>query len=246
MCKHLVSLVYKKRAGSSVRKAVLGYMADRASEDGEGIYTSKGRIARETEFSHSAVKKAIREFVSEGLAVVTGERKHANGTTTIYALKKAAIEALPDLQKGTTSCVTPSSENPGAEKPRHPRTPTPALGAPHPGTECPQTTLNHLEPPKEDQSSSDPCVSFEDFWEAWPLGRVGKKKAKEAFGRLSKQNKQGATDGARDWAAKWQQQNPTASPVHPTTYLNGHRWNDQFSVPDGPKSRWEKLAAGGP
>jgi len=210
MCKHLVSLVYKKRAGSSVRKAVLGYMADRASEDGEGIYTSKGRIARETEFSHSAVKKAIREFVSEGLAVVTGERKHANGTTTIYALKKAAIEALPDLQKGTTSCVTPSSENPGA------------------------------------QSSSDPCVSFEDFWEAWPLGRVGKKKAKEAFGRLSKQNKQGATDGARDWAAKWQQQNPTASPVHPTTYLNGHRWNDQFSVPDGPKSRWEKLAAGGP
>lgn len=228
MCKHLVSLVYLKRTGSAVRKAVLGYMADRASEDGDGIYTSKGRIARETEFSESAVKKAIREFISEGILVEVGKRGCANGQTVVYAMCRAKIEALPDAKDGGKSGPTPAPSDPVTQEPRHRVTPTPAPSDPHPGTGCPQTTLNHLEPQKDHSASQNDPRSFSAFWEAWPLRKVGKAKAQAAFNRLSQQNRREAIRQCRAWAQRWRAAYPGASDMHPTSFLNGKRWEDDF------------------
>ncbi|NKX40838.1 hypothetical protein HGG71_05065, partial [Rhodobacteraceae bacterium R_SAG2] len=94
---HLLSLVYKKKAGSHVRKSILAYCADKASDDGSGIWASKATIAAELECGRSTVIRTFKEFVSEGLLVVTGTRPCANGETVEYAIREAALAALPDV-----------------------------------------------------------------------------------------------------------------------------------------------------
>lgn len=216
MCKHLVSLVYSKRAGSPVRKAILGYMADRASEDGDGIWTSKGRIARETEFSESAVKKAIRDMLDEGVIRAVGTRKHQNGWTVEYAIDKAAIDALPDAR-------TPASGDPVTTEPRHQVTPTPASGDPLPRHQVtPNHPYNHPRTTKEDHR-----VSFDAFWEVWP-NKVAKAAAEKAWKKLSAPDRAQATEAVPVWFSAWRRQNPQASPIHPASYLNQRRWEDQM------------------
>lgn len=79
-----------------------------------------------------------------------------------------------------------------------------------------------------DVSSCSPPPNFDAFWSAWPLSKIGKEKARSAYSRLSAQNRIEATESAATWAEAWRQANPTLSDIHPTTYLNGKRWNDEF------------------
>jgi hypothetical protein len=69
--------------------------------------------------------------------------------------------------------------------------------------------------------------SFSDFWGVWP-NRVSKQAAEKAFKRLSIADQEQASARAVEWFAKWRHANPRASPIHPTTYLNNRRWNDEF------------------
>lgn len=152
MSNPLVTLVYSKRVGSAARKAVLGYMADRANDDGANVYASKGRIARDTELSEASVKKAIREFIAEGLIREDGIRPCANGVTKVYAVIVDMVRALPGTNPEPRHPVTPSPSNPVVRcdpvtqepPPRHLVTPTPSPGDPKP----PRTTIE----PKEDTS----------------------------------------------------------------------------------------------
>lgn len=52
-----------------MRKQVILYLADRAGDDGSGIWCSKGTIARQTELGETIVKRAVSEFVSEGILI---------------------------------------------------------------------------------------------------------------------------------------------------------------------------------
>jgi hypothetical protein len=69
---------------------------------------------------------------------------------------------------------------------------------------------------------------FAEFWSSWPLAKVQKAKAEAAFKRLSKENRGLAIDRVGAWAAAWRKKYPQASDIHPTTYLNGKRWQDDF------------------
>ena len=115
MSHKVTTLVYSRVAGSAVRKGVLSYMADRASDDGRGVWCSKKTIADETEFGRSTVIRTCNEFVKEGILTPTGTRKCANGATVEYALNLDAIRALPVIEKnvkasqsGTSPDVDPS------------------------------------------------------------------------------------------------------------------------------------------
>ena len=69
--------------------------------------------------------------------------------------------------------------------------------------------------------------SFDEFWSSWPLGKVGKDAARKAFGRLSPQQRIGATTRAVAWCGAWRAANPRLNDIHPSTYLNNKRWEDE-------------------
>lgn len=92
MSHKVVTLVYSRRVGSAHRKAILAYMADRASDNGQGVFCSKGTIADETEIARSTVFKTIRDLVEEGVLIEAG----VQGKLTGYALNLSALRQLPE------------------------------------------------------------------------------------------------------------------------------------------------------
>ena len=80
-----------------------------------------------------------------------------------------------------------------------------------------------------DVADPDPASpSFDDFWAVWPLGKISKKDAEKAFRKLSPQDQRLATERSRPWAEQWRRSHPHASPIHPATYLNAGRFNDEI------------------
>lgn len=140
----VANLCAERRFGSPVRKQIIMLLADKASDDGSGIWCSKGTVARQTELGDTTVKRAISGFIAEGILIESGRRACVNGYTTIYRINLEAVtqlETIHDLDKGTGARAdgvqndprTGSAEDggPGPERtPNHPRTiqkpPTPA------------------------------------------------------------------------------------------------------------------------
>lgn len=94
MSNHLVSLTYTRKLGSNLRKSVLALLADKASDDGSGIFASKQTIADELDCSKRAVIETIKAFVAEGIMREIGHRRMANGYTVEYGIVVEAVEAL--------------------------------------------------------------------------------------------------------------------------------------------------------
>jgi hypothetical protein len=106
----------ERRFGSAARKQIIMFLADKASDDGSGIWCSKGTIQRHTELSESTVKRTIIDFLREGILIETGRRHCKNGYTVIYRIvleRVAALEptAEPDIETGVT--VNPVQHEPG-------------------------------------------------------------------------------------------------------------------------------------
>ncbi len=126
----------ERKFGSATRKQIIMFLADKASDDGSGIWCSKGTIQRHTELGETTVKRTIREFLKEGILVETGARGCRNGFTVVYRIDLTRIEALeltaePEIETGAT--VDPVQTGPGAgatvagvpgppRPPNHPKT----------------------------------------------------------------------------------------------------------------------------
>ena len=70
------------------------FLADKASDDGSGIWCSKGTIQRHTELGETTVKRTVREFLKEGILIKTGARTCKNGFTVVYPIDLTRVEAL--------------------------------------------------------------------------------------------------------------------------------------------------------
>ena len=84
------------------------FMAACASDDGSGIWTSKGNMAADLEMSKRTVQRAIEALLGAGLVSEIGQRKCRNGFTVEYRINLEAIEKLPSTRVtlspvGTTS-----------------------------------------------------------------------------------------------------------------------------------------------
>ena len=93
------------------------------------VWCSKKTIADETEFGRSTVIRTCKEFVAEGILIVVGSRKCANGSTVEYALNLDAIRALPEVEKkgkgsqsGTSPDLDPSQSGTPPVPERDPKT----------------------------------------------------------------------------------------------------------------------------
>ena len=112
------------------------FLADKASDDGSGIWCSKGTIQRHTELGETTVKRTVREFLNEGILVETGARTCKNGFTVVYRIDLAKVEALdptlePEIETGSTVAPVQSGPGTGAtvagvpgppRPPNHPKT----------------------------------------------------------------------------------------------------------------------------
>ncbi|MCI2394599.1 hypothetical protein [Aliiroseovarius sediminis] len=106
----------ERRFGSAARKQIIMFLADKASDDGSGIWCSKRTIQRHTELSESTVKRTIIDFLREGILIETGRRHCKNGYTVIYRIMLERVAALqptaePDIETGVT--VNPVQPEPG-------------------------------------------------------------------------------------------------------------------------------------
>ena len=97
---NLISATVQRRlVGSATRKSVLSYMADKAADDGSGIWTSKANIARDLELSRRAVQLAIQELIRDGLVTETGQRDCKHGFTVEYSIVIEAVDNLPSTRE---------------------------------------------------------------------------------------------------------------------------------------------------
>lgn len=80
------------------------------------------------------------------------------------------------------------------------------------------------------QSKNETDSQFDEFWGSYPK-KKDKKKAHNAFNRLSASNKQKALEGVVRYA-KYCEERQTESRfiLHPSTFLNGHRWEDELDA----------------
>jgi hypothetical protein len=233
--RHLVSLVYSKRVGSAIRKAVIVYCADRASDGGDGIWCSKQTIADEIEAARSTVIKTINEFLAEGLLSKVGSRPCTNGATTEYRINVTVLGALPDCRErgGRSFLQTLTSARRTSHAGGHPSDGrTPPVRGPNPMASesqtqtVPEPSLNHPKDLRE--------PAFSDFWAIWP-NRVAKAEAERAWKKLSAPDRAEATRLAPSWFTAWQARHPKASPIYPGTYLNKRRWQDEMDTASNEK-----------
>jgi biotin operon repressor len=151
MSNHLTSEVYKRRVGAMSRNAVLVLLADKASDDGSGIWASKQRMADELGCSKQTVIDTIKGLIADGLLIECGHRANPNGYTVEYAIVVSALLKLPlvphhDHQAGgrhQSSSLTGQKSGPVSEIDGT----GPAAG-PHQSSSLTQTPLNHPKPPR--------------------------------------------------------------------------------------------------
>ncbi|WP_158644537.1 helix-turn-helix domain-containing protein [Paracoccus jeotgali] len=167
---NLISATVQRRVvGSATRKSVLLYMADKAADDGSGIWTSKANIARDLELGVRAVQYAIRSLVDAGLLIEIGQRDCKHGYTVEYGIVIDVVSVLPSTRdtppdRDKTASRRPADKCDSPPAPDAPHAPdagvTPARGAPlplhhvHPNHPMNLTTT----PPAEDAAvdKSDP------------------------------------------------------------------------------------------
>jgi hypothetical protein len=71
-------------------------------------------------------------------------------------------------------------------------------------------------------------AAFADFWALIPQGaKSGKAAAQKAFRKLSFDGQKCARDNVAAYYDWWRKRNPEASWLHPATYLNQLRWQDE-------------------
>ena len=163
----------ERKVGSAMRKQIIMLLADKASDDGSGIWWSKGTIQRHTELGETAVKRTVREFLREGILVESGARTCKNGFTVVYRIDLAKVEALeprlePEIETGSTVAPIQTEPVTGATVagvPGPPRSPN------HPKT-------NHKPPTRSREAVAD--EEAEKVLGAYPTDRLRGKAARLA------------------------------------------------------------------
>lgn len=97
MSNHLISLAYSRNLRTVMRNSLMILFADKASDDGGGIYASKQTMADELCCSRQAIIDTIKGFLADEppLIVKEGNIKNNNGFTVVYSINVDALMNLP-------------------------------------------------------------------------------------------------------------------------------------------------------
>ncbi|MFE3837051.1 hypothetical protein [Pseudogemmobacter sonorensis] len=170
MSYHVESRCSNRKFGSAPRKQIAMYLANKAGDDGSGIWCSKHTIARDTELSLATVKRTIRDFLAEGILVAIGMRETSrHGQTVIYRIALEVVDELEPLLPAKAISATGVTVNPVQ--------PAPATGvrvSPPPGSQRPPNNpmnnpMNH--PPSRHAQSEAEEEDLQPIWDAFPSDR---------------------------------------------------------------------------
>ncbi len=176
MSNHLTSEVDKRQVGSMARTAVMRLMADKASDDGSGIWASKQRMAEEIGTTRQTVITTIKSLIEDGLISECGQRACENGYTVEYLIDVQALRVLPLVPCHEKDHLEASTRK--AALPVKQLYPTRQAALRHPSSSFTQTTL---EPLKQTQ---DACAgSISEDW--MPADLPAGSKAREVVDAFS-------------------------------------------------------------
>ncbi len=205
MSRFVASLVYKKQIGSMARKSILAYCAERANDDGSGVWASKVRMAKEVECSKQTVITTLNAFVEEGVMIEVGKRKSPHGYTIEYAINVRLVMELPDAFEDPFSTddlrgpnldrsnqLTPRGQTVGPQevKPVDPNRPLTVLKPSNARERASDLFSAEIETSAETEnasveSDSDGIESgFDEFWlEIWPSHqrKIGKSDCRKVY-----------------------------------------------------------------
>jgi DNA-binding Lrp family transcriptional regulator len=159
---HLISETYKRQVGSMARKAVMVLLADKASDDGTGIWASKQRMAEEIGASKQTIIATIKSLRADGLIAEIGQRKSPNGYTVEYAINVTALRRLPVVkshQDDQSESLTGQAALPVKEA-----DPTGQAALPDQSSTLTQTPLNPPEPTKDKNTQTRAHVLPANWW----------------------------------------------------------------------------------
>lgn len=201
MSRKVATLVYAKQAGSMARKAVLAYFADRANDDGTGIWAAKQRIADEIECSKQTVITTVKALVADGLIVETGKRANSNGYTVEYAINLEAIEALPESKRDCEGVQILTRQDVDRSNHLTPRgqaaLPKPSSNRPNPQKASPSSGKRATPAPAVFHPDCKPDSITAQIMAEWPPGEL--EEQIEHF--LDHHTSHGTL--SKDWQASW-------------------------------------------
>lgn len=219
MSNKISNLVQTKKIGSLTKKAILMYMADKASDDGSGIWVSKKNMAADLEMTDRAVRIHIKDMIAMGVLVEAGQRQCKTGYTVDYTINVDVVESLGSTREATEQHAPLNDVHP---YPCMTFTPTPEPRSPKPS----------LEPSKEPNTSSkDDEVNyyFDQLWSLYPR-KVGKGQARKAFKAASKKaDFYDLLPKLMDYVQTLEGKDKQFIP-HLATWLNGERWEDEVEA----------------
>lgn len=146
------------------------FLADKASDDGSGIWCSKGTIHRHTELGESTVKRAVNELVQDGILIETGQhRRCKHGYTIVYHMNLAVVQTLELISQPYDKVEYPTGSTADGVRSER-RTGSAPDGGPGPERTPNNPKPFHKPPPRADVLEvSDP--KFEAVWAAYPEDR---------------------------------------------------------------------------
>lgn len=218
MSMDLMVKAMKTKVGNPLRKLVLVKLADNASDQGE-CWPSYQHIADQCEIDRSTVRKHIKQLEAQGFLRIENRDGPKGNSSNLYCL------TLKGVGQNSTP-VGPESTGVG-------RQPTGGVGPE--STRTSHSSEPVIEPkPMRTKGAQE---GFAQFWKLYPR-KVDKAKAEKAWNKLD------MTPGlfaeictalakqatSLDWLKSGGQYIP-----HPTTWLNGRRWEDEVSLSVGSK-----------
>ena len=216
MSNKLITESYSRDLGTGVRKSIMLLMADKASDDGRGIYASKQTMAEELCWSKRVVQQTIAGLVTDGLLIISGSHPCRFGSTVEYAIDVDRLQSLP---------LVPSAAKAKAEKDRkeaeklraskEDETSPPKGGAPRS-----PVTIKRGEPHAPRGEPHAPKPPLEPLETPLPPQTGGKKKRFIISDDWTVPDLERLTDNAKAYAAQW----PTgAYGSQAETFANWHR-----------------------
>ncbi len=213
MSMNLMVKAFEARIGNPVRKLILLRLADNANDDG-ACWPSYNKIAYHCEVDRSTVIRHVKALEEMGYLTRTQRPGPKGNTSNMFHI------SIP------TGVVAENNHPSGSVPPPQSHSATPLVAERHP-----ESVIESINESKPSSSADDALAeAFECFWNMG-MKKINKVSAKRSFKKAVKGKNADEFLGmlAHDIETRIATGQQGFTEMHPTTYLNGQRWEDERS-----------------